>query len=333
MKTSAPSSAAWQRELASGFRSPRELLAALELDPAALDLSEQAQRQFPLRVPRAFVSRMRKGDPADPLLLQVLPRAAEEQAAPGYGADPVGDLHALHGGGLLHKYRGRVLLVVTGACAIHCRYCFRRHFPYAEAGARHAEWREAIDYISARPDISEVILSGGDPLSLTDRRLAALADELQDIPHLTRLRIHSRLPVVLPSRVDPALLHWFTGGRLRPVMVIHANHPNELDDEVGAALGRLADAGATLLNQTVLLRGVNDEADILAALSERLFEIGVAPYYLHLLDRVRGAAHFDLPEEAALELYRQLAARLSGYLLPKLVREQAGEPSKTLIAP
>ena len=324
---------AWQRELAAGFRSPQDLLAALELDPSLLPAALAGARDFPLRVPRSFVARMRKRDPLDPLLLQVLPAAAELAESNGYSSDPVGDMHALQGGGLLHKYHGRVLLVATGACAIHCRYCFRRHFPYSEASATGGEWQAALDYIGQHRDIEEVILSGGDPLSLNDRRLSVLAHALADIPHVRRLRVHSRLPVVLPSRIDASFMNWFTGTRLQAVMVIHANHANELNDEVEQALAPLRAKGVTLLNQSVLLKGINDDAGTLATLSERLFEIGVLPYYLHLLDRVRGGAHFDLPESAAKALYAQLAARLSGYLLPRLVKEEPGLPNKTLLAP
>jgi EF-P beta-lysylation protein EpmB len=318
----------WQRELAEAVRDPAELLALLGLDAALLPAAERAAAQFPLRVPRAFIARMRRGDAGDPLLRQVLPLGTELETAPGFIADPVGDGQALHAGGVLHKYHGRVLLVVTGACAVHCRYCFRRHFPYAESNASADRWEAAVAYIRSRPEISEVILSGGDPLVLNDRRLSELAGALADIPHLRRVRIHSRLPVVLPNRVDDGMLDWLTGTRLTPVLVMHANHPQEIDDAVAAAAGRLRARGVLLLNQAVLLAGINDDAGVLAALSERLFDIGVQPYYLHALDRVQGAAHFE--STTSLEaLMRSLRSRLPGYLVPRLVREEAGQPSKT----
>lgn len=318
----------WQRELAEAVRDPAELLDLLGLDRALLPAARQAAAKFPLRVPRAFVARMSRGDPADPLLRQVLPLAAELNTSSGFISDPVGDRQAMRPGGLLHKYHGRVLLVTTGACAVHCRYCFRRDFPYAEANAAADHWTSALAYIRSRPEISEVILSGGDPLVLSDRRLHELAEALAGMAHLRRLRIHSRLPVVLPSRVDAQLLSWLTGTRLLPVMVVHTNHPQELDDSVGGAAARLRARGVVLLNQTVLLAGVNDDPGILAELSERLFELGIQPYYLHTLDRVQGAAHFE--SAAGLKaLMRSLRARLPGYLVPRLVREEPGHPSKT----
>lgn len=318
----------WQQELAEAVRDPAELLQLLDLDPALLPAARKAAAQFPLRVPRSFVARMQRGDPNDPLLRQVLPLAAELEPMPGYLSDPVGDLQAMQPGGILHKYHGRVLLVATGACAIHCRYCFRRHFPYAEANAAAGHWTAALDYIRSRPEISEAILSGGDPLVLNDRRLAELAQALAEIPHLRRLRLHSRLPIVLPSRIDASLLDWLSGTRLTPVLVMHANHPRELDDEVAAATARLRQHGVVLLNQTVLLAGVNDSAETLIELSERLFALGVQPYYLHALDRVQGAGHFE--SDAALRtLMPLLRTRLPGYLVPQPVREEAGQPNKT----
>ena len=298
----------------------------------ALPAAQRAAALFPLRVPEPFLARMTPGNPGDPLLRQVLPLDVEAQPAAGFQPDPVGDRPALQPGGVLHKYHGRALLVTTGACAVHCRYCFRRHFPYADANASADRWQAALDYLSRHPEIPEVILSGGDPLSLSDRRLAALADGLAAIPHLRRLRIHSRLPVVLPERVDDAFLNWFAAGRLQPVMVIHANHGNEIDGQVAAALAKLRQRGVVLLNQAVLLRGVNDDVDALAQLGERLFESGVLPYYLHLLDRVQGAAHFEVPEAEAQALHRALSGRLPGYLVPRLVREEAGAAAKTWVS-
>lgn len=320
---------AWQRLLARAITDPTELLALLGLDPA---LAARAPAgRFPLRVPRGYVARMRRGDPADPLLRQVLPIDAEARAVPGFVRDAVGDLRARCAPGVLHKYRGRVLLVATGACAVHCRYCFRRHFPYAESAAAADAWDGALRYVAGDPGIDEVILSGGDPLTLADRRLAPLARALAAIPHVTRLRLHTRLPVVLPERVDDDLLAWLCGTRLAPVVVIHANHANEIDGDVRAALARLRARGVTLLNQSVLLAGVNDDAGALAALSEALFAAGVLPYYLHLLDRVEGTAHFEVDEGRARALMAEVSARLPGYLVPRLVRERAGAAAKIVL--
>jgi len=318
----------WQTDMAEAVRDPRELLALLDLDPALLDSARRAAAAFPLRVPRAFLARIKKGDPADPLLRQVLPLGEELRDVPGYVRDPVGDMPSVAAKGLLHKYEGRVLLVTTGACGVHCRYCFRRHFPYSEENARSGEWQEALDYLKGDTSVCEVILSGGDPLALSDERLAALVRSLEHIPHLRRLRIHTRQPVVLPSRVDDALLSWLKACRLQKVVVLHANHAREIDPAVTAACTRLRDAGATLLNQTVLLRGVNDSTDALAELSEALFAAQVLPYYLNLLDPVAGAAHFNVPEAEALGLMDALRGRLPGYLVPRLVREVPGAPSK-----
>jgi len=320
--------ARWQALWRDAVRDPRELLALLGLDPQALGVSDAAAAQFPLRVPRGFVARMRAGDPADPLLRQVLPLDAEMRPMPGFSLDAVGDGAAKAGHGVIRKYRGRALLIATGSCAVNCRYCFRRHFPYAEETAAAAGWREAVAAIAADPGIDEVILSGGDPWSLATPKLAELTDALKAVPQLKRLRVHTRLPVVLPERVDAALTDWLAALPWPVAVVLHANHANEFDADVDAAMRRLRAAGATLLNQAVLLRGVNDSVEALAALSERSYAAGVLPYYLHQLDRVQGAAHFEIGDEDALALHRALAARLSGYLVPKLVREVAGDPGK-----
>ncbi len=326
-----PQTSAWQRELACAITEPGELLAAVGLGLEWLPAARAAARLFPLRVPRGFVARMRRGDPGDPLLRQVLPLAEECLTAPGFSPDPVGDANAMRVPGVLQKYRGRVLLTATGACAVHCRYCFRRHFPYTKANPGADHWRAALDYIAADNSISEVILSGGDPLTLSDRRLREFTDALAAMPHVRRLRLHTRLPIVLPERVDDGLLAWLGGVGPGVVVVVHANHANEIDNAVRAALVRLRETGAALLNQSVLLRGVNDDSATLADLSEALFGAGVLPYYLHLLDKVQGAAHFDVPEAHARALVAELTARLPGYLVPRLVREVAGAPNKTLI--
>lgn len=351
---------AWQRALAEAVTDPAELLRRLGLDPERLPGgaagAARAAARFGLRVPLGYLRRMRPGDPEDPLLRQVLPLGVEVEPAAGFSADPLAEAAATSRPGMLRKYRGRALLVVTGACAVHCRYCFRRHFPYAEnrpvppagraGGLRsdgRAGWGEALDALAADPTVEEVILSGGDPLAVADDRLAELARGIAEIPHVHRLRVHSRNPIVLPERIDDRLLAWLApaagpasgraGRRLDPVMVVHANHAREIDASVVAALGRLRAAGVTLLNQSVLLAGVNDSVGALEDLSRALFGAGVLPYYLHLLDRVAGAAHFDVPEDRARELVGELSARLSGYLVPKLVREVPGAPAKVPVAP
>ena len=318
----------WKRLWRDAVRDPRELLALVELGHLAAGISDAAAAQFPLRVPRGFVARMRRGDPSDPLLRQVLPVLDEDRVVPGFVLDAVGDAAARAGHGVIRKYQGRALLVATGSCAIHCRYCFRRHFPYAEETAAAGQWREAVAAIAADPSLHEVILSGGDPLSLATEKLAELTGALAGVPHVRRLRIHSRLPVVLPERVDDGLLDWLQALPWPVAMVVHANHAREFDPSVDAAMARLRDAGATLLNQAVLLRGVNDSVDALADLCERGYQAGVLPYYLHQLDRVAGTAHFEVGDDAARALHRALAARLPGYLVPRLVREVAGDPGK-----
>lgn len=318
----------WQAQWRDAVRDPAELLVTLGLETLAARLSPAAMAQFPLRVPRAFISRMRHGDDADPLLRQVLPLDDEDRIVPGFALDAVGDAAAKTADGVIRKYRGRALLIATGSCAVNCRYCFRRHFPYADETAARGQWMDAIAAIAADPGIDEVILSGGDPLSLSTPKLAELTAQLATIPHLRRLRIHTRLPVVLPARIDAEFTAWLATLPWPVAIVIHANHANEFDDEVDAAVARLRDAGATLLNQAVLLRGVNDSVDALADLSERSFAAGVLPYYLHQLDRVQGAAHFEVDDALALELHRGLMSRLSGYLVPKLVREVAGDTGK-----
>lgn len=324
-----PVPARWQQLWREAVRDPAELLELVGLPGLAGRVSASAAGQFPLRVPRGFVARMRRGDPDDPLLRQVLPLDDEDRLVDGFGLDAVGDLAAGAGSGVIHKYQARVLLVATGSCAIHCRYCFRRHYPYAEQTAAAGGWREALGYIAAEPGVHEVLLSGGDPLSLSTAKLAEFTRELAAIPHVRRLRLHTRLPVVLPERVDDELLAWLGALPWPVVVVLHANHGNEIDPSVAAALARLRGAGVHLLNQAVLLRGVNDSAEALVDLSERLFSAGVLPYYLHQLDRVAGAAHFEVGDAEARELAAELAARLPGYLVPRLVREVAGAPSKT----
>jgi EF-P beta-lysylation protein EpmB len=328
--TSSLTSPTWQHALATAVRDPFELIQLLDLQGQEAEISLEAARQFRLLAPHSYVRRMRKGDWQDPLLRQVLPLAAEMQMETGFLIDPVGDTEAMVSEGVLHKYQGRVLLVTTGACAIHCRYCFRRHFPYSEANPARDQWQDALDYIASNSDITEVLLSGGDPLTLSDERLSLLCERIAAIEHVQRIRFHTRLPVVLPERIDERLLTWLNQLNKPVIMVIHANHANEFADaEVQAGLKALREVGVLLLNQSVLLRGVNDSVAALAALSEALVAAQVLPYYLHSLDRVQGAAHFEVPEEEAKALVAALRLVVPGYMVPQLVREVAGEGAKT----
>ena len=327
-----PARAVWRQDLADAFRNPADLGRFLGLPPAVIAEAGVSTAGFPFLVPRGFAARMRFGDPLDPLLLQVLPRAAETSAVAGYAADPLAEATFLAAPGLVHKYRGRALVLVTGGCAVNCRYCFRREFPYGASGATRRGIDQALAAVAADDSLTEVILSGGDPLLVDDDELTTIIERLEAIPHVRRLRIHSRLPVVLPSRIDEGLVAALAQSRLARVVVIHANHPAELDDTVAVAVRRLAGLPAVVLNQAVLLRGVNDSPAVLASLCERLVEIGVVPYYLHLLDRVRGAAQFEVSEAEARQLHRVLRETLPGYAVPRLVREIPGERSKTGLA-
>lgn len=318
----------WQQALATAFTDPEAFIRYLQLEPGLLPAAQRAAYLFGLKVPHFFAGLIRKGDPTDPLLRQVLPLEAEQFPAPGFSSDPVGDGETAVVPGILHKYQGRLLLIASGSCAIHCRYCFRRHFPYQSNSAGRSQWQQAIDYIHASRETDEVILSGGDPLTLTDNRLAPLIGKLAQIPHLRRLRIHSRLPVVIPQRLTPGLTELLSRTRLSTVLVLHVNHPNELSPELRTTLQPLRQAGVTLLNQSVLLRGVNDSIDTLVRLSITLFDNGVLPYYLHLLDRVQGAAHFEISEQEARKLQVGIRNRLPGYLVPAMVRETPGAPAK-----
>ena len=320
--------ASWQQVMKDAVRDVGELCRLLDLPQRFADQATEAAHDFPLFVPRPFLARMRRGDANDPLLRQVLPLDAETILAEGFTLDPVADAAASLQPGLLQKYHGRALIVTTGACAVHCRYCFRRHFPYHEAPRSLSQWEPAIKRIINDESIHEVILSGGDPLTLVDDLLARFADRLNDIPHLARLRVHTRLPIVIPQRVTDELLDWLTSTRLTPIVVVHANHPAEIDHEVAAAVGRLIGAGIPVLNQAVLLRGVNDDAETLADLCERLINLRVMPYYLHQFDRVAGAAHFEVPIARGREIIRRLQSRLPGYAVPRYVQEVPGAPHK-----
>ena len=322
----------WQQSLRRAVRDPDELCRRLELPAEYTAAARRAAALFGVFVPQEYLNRMRRADPYDPLLRQVLPLGEEFRAANEYTDDPVGDGEALAAPGLLHKYDSRVLLVTTGACAVHCRYCFRRHFPYAAMPKRADDWQPALDRIAADATIEEVILSGGDPLTLLDARLAELVHRLEGIEHLRRLRIHTRLPIMIPSRMTRPLLDCLGGTRLTTLMVIHANHAAEIDDEVASALSTLVAAGMPTLNQSVLLRGVNDDADALVELSKRLVDIGVMPYYLHQLDRVRGAAHFEVPVDRGIAIVEQMRTRLPGYAVPRFVQEIPGAAHKQTLA-
>ena len=321
----------WHRSLAEAVREPAELLQALQLSDLAECFSSKAAGEFPLVVPRSFLARMATGDPDDPLLRQVLPLDDELQPVDGFVADAVSDASFRTAPGLLHKYHGRALMVAAGSCAVNCRYCFRRHYPYGDEPRRLDDWEPALDQLRNESSISELLLSGGDPLMLTDARLSQLVERLEAIPHLKRLRIHSRLPIVLPDRVTDVLLELLTQSRLTPIMVVHSNHAAEVAADCEAALRRLVRAGITVLNQAVLLRGVNDSAAALTDLSESLINTGVMPYYLHQLDRVAGTAHFEVDPAVGRTLIAELRTRLPGYAVPRYVQEIAGEPHKTII--
>lgn len=320
----------WQLAMKSAIRDASALCRELGL-PADI-ASQRAGDSFRVFAPRSYVAKMVPGDSNDPLLLQVLPQHGEALDAEDFVADAVGDVEATLAPGLIHKYRGRVLLIATGACAIHCRYCFRQHFPYESTPRSLEAWQPAIKQIAKDKSIDEVILSGGDPLTLVDELLERLVAVIEQIPHVRRLRIHTRLPIVIPQRVTDELIGWLTKSRLVPFVVIHANHPRELEGDVASAIAKLIRAGVSVLNQSVLLNGVNDDVDTLTALSQALVNMRVVPYYLHQLDRVKGTMHFEVPITRGMELMEQLRARLPGYAVPRYVQEVRGESSKRVLA-
>ncbi|CZH61283.1 EF-P beta-lysylation protein EpmB [Legionella pneumophila serogroup 1] len=321
-------SLSWQKILAQGFTSTTDLLDFLELPRSEGNLF--AEKQFPSRIPLGFAKRMQKGNPKDPLLLQVLAKEDELTEADDYVIDPLSESNTLIKG-LLHKYHGRVLLTLTGVCAVNCRYCFRRHFPYQANNPGRRGWKEVCAYIANDPSITEVILSGGDPLLAANLVLEELLQSLEEISHIHTLRIHTRIPIVLPERIDKGLIDLLTNTRFKKVIVVHCNHPQELDESVLRACSDLKKAACYLLNQSVLLAGINDDAGILSKLSHALFDYGIMPYYLHLLDKVKGSAHFDMPLPRAQSIYHQLQSLVPGYLLPRLAREEPGRSSKTLL--
>jgi L-lysine 2,3-aminomutase len=322
----------WIFDLANVVTDIKKLYLYLNLDPEVISLPMlQARKQFPLRVPLAFISRMKKGDSQDPLLRQVLCDEQELINVPGFSQDPL-DEQNNDVPGLLHKYHNRALLMTKTACAINCRYCFRRHFPYSDNQSNKKNITAALKYIADHSELDEIILSGGDPLMAKDHEIAFLIAELEKIPHITRLRIHSRLAVVIPNRITSELCRLFVKTRLQIILVTHINHPNEIDESVSCAIKRLRKSDVTVLNQSVLLKDINDNADVLGDLSNKLFSIGILPYYIHLLDKVQGAAHFLVDDDSAKQIMRQLASKVSGYLVPKLAREVGGEKSKRVLA-
>lgn len=328
-KPSIPAPFTWQQQLQQAITSLDELCRVLDLDIDQVKTCSYEAKAFALKVPRAFVAKMAHGDPADPLLAQVLPSDLEALPFLGFEEDPLAERSVNPVQGLLHKYAGRVLLVVTGSCSVHCRYCFRRHFPYDENNPGQLGWQKAIDYIAQDDSIREVIFSGGDPLLASDKLLAHLAGRVEAISHVKQLRIHTRLPVTIPDRITPGFTEWFTNSRLKPVLVLHANHANEIDDTVKAALAPLRARGVTLLNQAVLLKNINDSVQTQVDLSNALFDAGVLPYYIHILDKVKGAGHFDVDAVRAKAITSGMRDFLPGYLVPTLVKEVPGGKSKT----
>jgi L-lysine 2,3-aminomutase len=320
----------WQRELARAVRDPVELCRLLGL-PAA-EAAVQAAQGFSILVPRPYLARIHAKDPSDPLLLQVLPRREELSRTPGFTPDPLGESHALCGPGLLWKYQNRILIVATPSCAVHCRFCFRRYFPFDVSPLSPSKWDEVFEKIASEPSIHEIILSGGDPLTIPDAQLSQIVAKFSQISHLRRLRIHTRLPIMIPLRVCDDLIDWIKGCGLPTIMVVHVNHPAEIDAEVAAALGRLVDAGIPVLSQGVLLAGVNDTLAVLVELYERLIDLRVVPYYLHQLDPVASAAHFEVPIAKGKELIAQLRTKLPGYAVPRYVRETPSGESKEILA-
>jgi len=320
----------WQKELANVITDPNELLTELNICAKSYTQHFKARELFPVRVPRPFVQRMKKGDFNDPLLKQVMPLSKEFVITDGFTSDPLEE-HDTVAEGLLHKYKHRVLMIVKAGCAINCRYCFRRHFPYADNSPNKARWQPALDYINQHSEINEVIFSGGDPLMAKDEHLAWLIEQLDQIPHIKRLRIHTRMAIVIPQRITPELVSLLVNTRLKPTIVFHVNHANEVDEQVIKALAPLRQAKIPLFNQSVLLKGVNDNVQVLCKLSETLFDNGIQPYYLHLFDKVQGVAHFEANETDAHNIVKEMMAILPGFLMPKVVREIAGEANKTPI--
>ncbi|QLB13432.1 L-lysine 2,3-aminomutase [Bisgaardia hudsonensis] len=319
----------WTDYLANAISDPKQLLNVLKLPIAPFEQAIQARKLFAMRVPMPFVEKMEKGNANDPLFLQVMTLQEEFLLREGFTKDPLQEQHT-PAPNILHKYHNRLLFMIKNSCAINCRYCFRRHFPYAENKGNKENWKQALDYIAQHSEIEEVIFSGGDPLMAKDNELAWLLKSLENIPHLQRLRIHSRLPIVIPQRITEQLCSLFNDSRFQVILVTHINHPNEIDDKLAMAMKKLKNANVTLLNQSVMLKAINDNAQVLKNLSDKLFTIGILPYYLHLFDKVEGASHFYIEDDQAIKIYKELQSITSGYLVPKLAREIAGEKNKTL---
>jgi len=320
----------WQKDLRHVITEPKKLLDLLDINADDYLQHFKARQLFPVRVPLPFIKRMENGNINDPLLKQVMPLSSEFVVTEGFVSDPLQE-HDTVAEGLLHKYKNRVLMIVKAGCAINCRYCFRRHFPYQENSPNKQRWQQALQYISEHNEISEVIFSGGDPLMASDEHLAWLVAQIERIPHVKRLRLHTRLPVVIPNRITHGLVNLLSQSRLKATMVLHINHGNEIAADFVNALEPLRAARIPLFNQSVLLKGINDNANTLIELSEKMFDVGIIPYYLHLFDPVQGAAHFNIKDADAVKIANDMLAALPGFLMPKLVREIAGEANKTPI--
>ncbi|MEZ8105857.1 EF-P beta-lysylation protein EpmB [Vibrio cortegadensis] len=318
----------WLKQLSNAISDPAKLLEQLEIDPLHWKKGFEAKHLFAQRVPQSFIERMETGNPHDPLLRQVLPLSEEFEVHPGYSTDPLEEQDN-ETPGLLHKYKNRALMIVKGGCAVNCRYCFRRHFPYQENKGSKQVWQQSLSYIAQQPEINEIILSGGDPLMAKDHELEWLVAEIEKIPHVKRLRIHSRLPVVIPARITDELCSILKQTSLQTILVTHINHANEINAELKERLTKLKAANVTLLNQGVMLKGVNDSALAQVNLSNTLFDAGILPYYLHVLDKVQGAAHFYISDNEAKKIMAEVMEQVSGYLVPKLTREIGGRKSKT----
>ncbi|RUO20328.1 EF-P beta-lysylation protein EpmB [Aliidiomarina haloalkalitolerans] len=319
----------WQQELAQSYTNPLQLAEFLGLSPAWAEQHNAARKLFPMRVPQPFVRLMEKGNEQDPLLLQVMPLISEFEQLPGFTNDPLAEAEHSPVPGLLHKYQSRVLIILRGGCAVNCRYCFRRHFPYEDHQLKRDDWDSIERYLSNHPQINEVILSGGDPLMAKEQHLLEAIQRIERFANIKRLRIHTRLPVVIPSRLTQSLLNVLTSSRLQSILVLHANHAREVSPELKRQLEKFRQQGVWILNQSVLLKDINDSVEALTALSEALFQAGIQPYYLHQLDAVAGAAHFAVADTEAVRLSAELRKQLPGFLVPTLVREIPGEPNKT----
>jgi EF-P beta-lysylation protein EpmB len=327
-----PTQKSWNKELAGATKDVKSLLTQLDIPLSELNQRQQACLDFPLLVPQPFINKMAKGDANDPLLLQVLPQSSELESVEGFISDPLAEKHSNLQKGIIHKYQGRVLVLLSTGCAVNCRYCFRRHFAYNENRIGKNDWQGILNYVAGDTSIEELILSGGDPLMLSDQQLERFIKQAEQIPHLQRLRIHTRLPIVIPQRITDKFINVLQSSRFDCVIVLHINHSNEIDPLLARYLQKIRMAGISLLNQSVLLQGINDSVDDLSQLSKSLFNAGVLPYYLHLLDKVAGAHHFEVDEDRAIQLHQQLLLNLSGFLVPKLVREEPGKASKTPVS-